>query len=108
MSSKRKQRDMLAEATNGREHWDDPGADAFETGWEIFAKGTRVEVRTDDDIWRSGTVMETWYDNERAIVVKCDERWHDNLNYYEGCGATIMVYMNTYRGIRSHIRLLNR
>ncbi|MBU0624721.1 hypothetical protein KKF05_00045 [Patescibacteria group bacterium] len=107
MTSQCRKRDFLAEATDGREHWDDPGADALETGWEIFTKGTRVEVKTRDDIWRAGTVVETWDDNERAIVVECDERWHDNLDNYDGRGATIMVYMNTYRGIRSRIRLLN-
>ncbi len=100
-------RDRLAEATNGREHWDDPGTDALETGWEIFPKGTRVEVRTRGDVWRVGTVVETWGDNDRAIVVKCDERWHNNLDYYDGRGTTVMVYMNTYRGIRSNIRLLD-
>lgn len=106
MTHNRKKRDLLAEATGGREHWNDSGADALETGWEIFPKGTRVEVRTAGNVWRKGTVVETLDDNDRAIVVKCDERWHSRLDNYDGCGATVMVYMSTYRGIRSNIRLL--
>ena len=96
--------DRLAEATGGRLHWNDPGMDAFEQGWKDFPLGTRVEVRTAGDIWRTGTVVETLNENERGIAVKCDERWHDNLEFYDGCGATVMVFMNTRRGILSNIR----
>lgn len=96
--------DRLAEATGGREHWDDPGADALEVGWQEFTIGTRVEVRTQGDIWRKGAVVETPHENDRAIVVECDEKFHDDIGFYCGRGATVMVYMNTYRGIRSNIR----
>ncbi|KPJ84936.1 hypothetical protein AMJ57_04995 [Parcubacteria bacterium SG8_24] len=99
--------DLLAAATGGRERWDDPGADALETGWEEFAVGTRVEVRCADLVWRPGTVVETPHENDRAIVVECDERYHDDLTFLNGRGATIMVYMNTYRGIRSNIRKID-
>ena len=96
--------EYLAEATGGRLHWNDPGMDAFEQGWKDFPLGTRVEVRTAGDIWRTGTVVETLNENERGIAVKCDERWHDNLEFYDGRGATVMVFMNTRRGILSNIR----
>lgn len=96
--------DHLAEATAGRLHWNDPGMDALEQGWKDFPLGTRVEVRTDGNIWRTGTVVETPNENERGITVKCDKKWHDNLECYDGCGATVMVFMNTRRGILSNIR----
>lgn len=96
--------DRLAEATGGRLRWDDPGMDDLEQGWKDFPLGTRVEVRTAIGVWRTGTVVETPNENDRAIEVKCDERWHYNLECYEGCGATVMVFMNTRRGILSNIR----
>ncbi|MBI2098883.1 hypothetical protein HYT45_00510 [Candidatus Uhrbacteria bacterium] len=99
--------DRLAEATNGKLYWDDPGMDDFETGWANFPLGTRVEVRTAGNIWRKGTVVETVRENDRAISVECDERWHDNLNFYEGRGATVMVCHNTRRGILSNIRWID-
>lgn len=99
--------DRLAEATGGKFHWDDPGMDDFEKGWEDFPLGTRVEVRTKENIWRKGTVVETMHQNDRAIVVECDEKYHDHLDFYDGRGATVMVYMNTRRGILSNIRRIN-
>jgi hypothetical protein len=99
--------DRLAEATHGRCRWNDPGADALETGWENFSLGTRVEVRTEGNVWRRGTVVETPHENDRAITVECDEKWHDNMDFYRGRGATVMVYMNTFRGIRSNIRKID-
>lgn len=99
--------DRLAEATGGKLHWDDPGMDDFEKGWEEFTLGTRVEVRTPNNIWRKGTVFETPFENERSVVVKCDEKVHDNLEFHRGHGANIMVYMNTRRGILSNIRKID-
>ncbi len=99
--------DRLAEATGGRLHWNDPGMDDFETGWEDFPLGTRVEVRTENDVWRKGTVVETVRENDRAISVECDEKWHDNEKFYGGRGATVMVIMNTRRGILSTIRKID-
>lgn len=98
--------DRLAEATNGRLHWNDPGMDELESGWEDFPLGTRVEVRT-NNIWRKGTVVETVRENDRAIVIECDEKWHDNEKFYNGCGVTVMVYMNTRRGILSNLRKID-
>ncbi len=98
--------DRLAEATGGRHHWNDPGMDDLEAGWEDFPLGTRVDARTEKG-WRKGTVVETPNENDRAIAVKCDKKWHGNLDFYGGCGATVMVYMNTRRGILSNIRKIN-
>ncbi len=89
--------DRLAEATGGRLHWNDPGMDDLEKGWEDFPLGTRVEIRTANHVWREGTVVETVCENELAIFVKCDEKWHNNEEFYCGCGATVMVMMNTRR-----------
>lgn len=108
MTTAKKHRvDLLAQATNGRLRWDEPGMDDFEAGWEDFPLGVRVEVRTAGNIWRKGTVVETVRENDRAIAVKCDEKWHDNLKFYKGRGATVMVCMNTRRGILSSIRWIN-
>jgi hypothetical protein len=81
--------------------------DEFEGGWREFPLGLRVEVRTIDDIWRRGTVIETPLENERMIVVKCDEKYHDNLDFHEGCGAGVMVYTQTRRDILSMIRAID-
>ena len=99
--------DRLAEATGGRLHWNDPGMDDFEKGWEDFPLGTRVEVRTTNDIWRKGTIVETIRENDRGISVECDEKWHDNMGFYGGRGATVMVYMNSRRGILSNLRKID-
>ncbi len=104
MSAKKSKIDLLAEATNGRLHWNDPSMDDFEEGWEDFPLGTRVEVRTKGNIWRKGTVVESINENGRAIVVECDEKWHDNMEFYRGRGATIPVCLNTRRGILSNLR----
>ena len=96
--------DRLAEATGDRLHWNDPGMDDLEKGWEDFPLGTRVEVRTTNDIWRKGTVVETIRENGRGISVECDEKWHDNEKFYGGRGATVAVFMNTRRGILSNLR----
>ncbi len=95
--------DRLAEATGGKLHWDDPGMDDLEKGWEDFPLGTRVLIRTANDFWREGTVVETTNENDRAIVVECDKRWHDDLDFYEGRGASVMVFMNSRRGILSNL-----
>lgn len=95
--------DLVAEATGGKHHSDDPGMDDLEKGWEDFPPGTRVEVRTENDVWRKGIVRESG----RVISVECDEKWHDNLKFYEGCGATIMVCMKTRRDILSNIRKID-
>ncbi len=108
--------DRLAEATGGQHHWNDPGMDDFETGWEELRPGLRVEVRTqasdkqpsDQWVWRRGTIRETPHENDRAIVVECDEPWHAKMDFYEGRGATVPVMMNTRRGIWSVIRTLSR
>lgn len=107
MAKKNVEIDRLAEATGGRLHWDDPGMDDFEKGWEEFTLGTRVEVMTENNIWRKGTVVETINENDRGIHVECDDKWHDNLKFLGGRGATVMVYMNTRRGILSRIRLID-
>lgn len=99
--------DRLAEATGGRLHWNDPGMDDLEEGWEDFPLGTRVEVRTENKRWRKGTVVETVRENDRGIVVECDEKWHDDMEFYEGHGATVGVFMNTRRGILSNIRRID-
>lgn len=99
--------DRLAEATRGGLHWNDPGMDDFEQGWEDFPLGTRVEVRTANDIWRKGTIVETIRENDRGISIECDERWHDNEEFYGGHGATVMVYMNTRRGILANLRKID-
>ncbi len=98
--------DLLAEATGGKLHWNDYGMDVLERGWEEFTIGRRVEVRTAGGIWRKGTVVETWNENERAICVRCDEKWSNNLNFYGGHGASVPVFNNTRRGILSNIRLI--
>ena len=107
MTTANAQVDRLAEATEGRLHWNDPGMNDFERGWEDFPLGTRVEVRTTNDIWRKGTVVETIHENDRGISVECDEKWHDNLKFYGGRGTTVMVHMNTRRGILSNIRKID-
>src|SRR3989338_10240222 len=99
--------DRLAEATSDRLHWNDPGMDDFEKGWEDFPLGTRVEVRTTNDVWRKGTVVETIRENDRGISVGCDEKWHDNMGFYGGRGATVMVCMNSRRGILSNLRKID-
>lgn len=81
--------------------------DDFEKGWEDFPLGTRVEVRTANGIWRKGTVVETINENDRGISVECDEPWHNDLDFYGGRGATVMVFMNTRRGILSNIRKID-
>lgn len=99
--------DRLAEATGGKLHWNDPGMDDFEKGWEDFPLGTRVEVRTTNNVWRKGTVVETIRENDRGISVECDKKWHNNEKFYGGRGATVMVYMNTRRGILSNLRKID-
>lgn len=99
--------DRLAEATGGKLHWNDPGMADFEQGWQDFPLGKRVEARTPKNTWAKGTVVETHLINDRAIVVEADEKVHDNLDYREGKGLTIMVYMNTRRGILSNIRAVD-
>lgn len=95
-------RDPLAEATRGHYHWDDPGMADFEKGWEEFAVGQRVEVRTSRG-WKLGTIVETPVENDRAIVVRCDEHINNGANY-DGHGVTVMVMHNTRRGIWSNLR----
>lgn len=107
MATENSEIDRLAEATGGRLHWNDPGMDDFEKGWEDFPLGTRVEVRTTNDVFRKGTVVETICENDRGISVECDEKWHDNEKFCGGRGATVMVYMNTRRGILSNIRKID-
>ena len=70
-----------------------------------------MEVRVQEDTlppygrWLKGTVVREFSkDDERGIVVRCDERWHGDMSYYNGQGATIMVFHNTRRGILSRIR----
>lgn len=99
--------DYLAQATGGRLHWNDPGMADFEAGWEDFPLGTRVEVRTKGNVWRKGTVVETPNENERAIVVECDERYHDDEKFYGGRGATVFAYMVLRRDILSCIRTID-
>lgn len=113
------EQDLLAEATNGKLHWDDPGMNRttnLEEVWKEFPLGTRVEIQTgirrvetqkQNCVWRKGTVVETPEKNDRAIVVECDEKWHDNLDFYKGHGAAVMVYLNTARGILSNIRKID-
>lgn len=104
---KAKKTDLLSEATGGKLRWNDPGMDDLEKGHEEFTLGTRVEVRTAGDIWRKGTVVETLNENGRAIEVRCDKKWHNNLDFYGGCGATVPVYMVTRRSILSNIRKIH-
>lgn len=97
--------DPLAEATYGQFHWNDKGMDEPEKGWEEYGLGLRVEVRTSNG-WLPGTIRETVMENERGIVVECDEPYHQNLDFYGGKGASIMVLHNTRRGIWSNIRMV--
>lgn len=105
---KAKKIDLLAEATGGKLHWNDPGMDDLEKGHEEFPIGARVEVRTAGNIWRKGTVVGTLNENGRAIEVKCDKKWHNNLDFYGGRGATVPVYMVTRRSILSNIRKIRK
>lgn len=107
MSSETQPVDKLAEATGGKLHWNDPGMDDFEKGWEPFTLGKRVEIRTPDDTWKKGTIVETLDINDRAIVVETDERVHDNDTFYSGRGLTLPVMHNTRRGILSNIRAID-
>lgn len=94
--------DALAEATRGHYHWSDPGMADFEKGWEEFAVGQRVEVRTSHG-WNLGTIVETPVENDRAIVVRCDEHISNGASH-DGHGVTVMVMHNTRRGIWSTLR----
>ena len=96
--------DLLAEATGGKLHWNDPGMDAPEQGWEGFILGKRVEVRTPDGGWVKGKVVETPKENDRGIVVEADNVVSKDLDFHEGKGLSIPVYGNTKRGILSNIR----
>ncbi|MBI2450785.1 MAG: hypothetical protein HYV52_00380 [Parcubacteria group bacterium] len=107
MTTKNSRIDRLAEATGGRLHWNDPGMDDLEKGWEDFPLGARVEVRTTNNIWRKGTVVETIRENDRGISIECDEKWHDNKKFYGGRGATVAVFMNSRRGILSNLRKID-
>jgi len=78
----------------------------LEKGWEPFVKGARVEVRAKEGKWLPGTVLRGYEETERGIEVVCDERWHDHLDFHEGRGATVPVYMATKRSILSNIRLV--
>ena len=78
----------------------------LEKGWEPFVKGVRVEVRVKEGKWLPGTVLRGYEETERVIEVICDERWHDHLDFHEGRGATVPVYMATKRYILSNIRLI--
>ena len=79
----------------------------LEGSWEDFCQGDRVIVRTVNkklkSVWRKGTVVEGMGQNERAIVVRCDERWHKHMDNYRGYGCTVMAYMNTRRRILKNI-----
>ena len=99
--------DRLVEAINGKYHRNDPGMDDYETGWEEFLLGTRVEVLK-KKIWRKGTVIETPEGNGNAIIVKCDEKWHNNFQFYKGCGATVNVRRKTRGEILSKIRKIDK
>jgi len=95
--------DRLVEAINGKYHRNDTGMDDYEAGWEEFLLGTRVEVRV-HGIWRKGTVLQTPEGNGCNIVVKCDEKLHDKLGFYEGHGATLGIRRKTRGEILSKIR----
>lgn len=103
-----KGRDLVAEATNGKLHITDPGMDEWTGSYEEFPKGSRVEVRINaekpDTGWVGGTVVEVPEDNDRAIVVLCDQKWHENMEHYEGRGATVMVAFMTRGRILSILR----
>jgi len=97
---------LLFEATNGRFWWNDPGMDDLEAGWEDFPVGARVEVRTEGDVWRKGTVVESWETNERCHIIECDEAWHEDAGLLGGRGCSLPVFMNSRRSILSMIRRL--
>lgn len=80
----------------------------FEIGLEEFSIGTRVEIRVKKVKWLKGTVVETPYKNERGIEIICDKKWHNNLEFYNGHGATVPVYMVTRKSILSNIRKLEK
>ncbi|HPN54578.1 MAG TPA: hypothetical protein PLB52_01455 [Candidatus Moranbacteria bacterium] len=88
--------------------WKNPAANDFETGWEIFSIGDRVKVKTKDSIWREGTIEETPKENLRAIIVKCDEKWHDDMDFHRGRGASVLVFGRTKNEILSQIRKINQ
>lgn len=98
--------DRLAEATYGAYHMTDPGMDDFEGGWEEFAVGMRVEVRTHEDgmgspegSWRTGTIREDFPQNGRMILADCDD---------QGPEAVIPVYTVKKGDLWSMIRTIPR
>jgi len=93
--------DRLIEATNGRYHLNDPGMEDYETGWEEFKLGTRVEVRTTGNIWLKGTVVATPEEKNYTIIVKCDEPWRDK------CKFIINIHKKTRRKILADIRKID-
>lgn len=93
----KREHDPLAMATDGQYHWDDPGMDDYQRGWEGFGRGQRVEVQTAMG-WIAGTVRETPDDNSRGIVVECDEVIDPHGDMYHGHGVMIMV-AGTYRRV---------
>lgn len=102
-----REHDPLAMATDGQYHWDDPGMDDYQRGWEAFARGQRVEVRTAMG-WVSGTVRETPAENGSSIVVECTRIIDPRGNMYCGRGVMVMVTGNSRRVIWSVLRTLGR
>jgi hypothetical protein len=57
-----------------------------------FIVGARVSVRLVDTLWAKATIRQTPNEeNDYAFVVECDEKWHDNVDFYSGRGGYIYV-----------------
>jgi len=102
-----REHDPLATATDGQYHWDDPGMDDDQRGWEGFGRGQRVEVQTAMG-WIVGTVRETPDDNGCGIVVECDEVVDPHGDMYHGHGVMIMVAGTWRRVLWSVLRTHGR
>ena len=104
-------RDPVFESTRGTFNWESPGMTDFEEGYQDFIPGKRVEVfiklQSGTSGWHKATVLQGFLETERAIEVVTDEPWHDNMEYHQGCGFHIFVYMLTRREVISFIRSID-
>jgi hypothetical protein len=103
--------DPVERATNGEYNWYSPGMDDLESGWEPFVPGKRVEVmvrlKDGKSAWLKGVVVKGLIETDRGIEIRCDEQWHDKLEFHQGYGATIMVFMSQRNIILSALKLID-
>lgn len=97
--------DQLAEATNGRLHWDDPGMDGEVVDGLGFELEMKVEVRTEQG-WRTGVIKRIPVNGFHEFIIVCDKPYSGNRSFYDGRGATIPAIDNTVRGVLSNLRLI--